>query len=314
MKVLYFIVNPQAKNGRCQKVWHKIEKVLERRNVSFQVFFTKGPGHAAEIANKLGQQNEGKETVIGVVGGDGTIHEVMNGISCHPHLKIGFIPGGSGNDFSRGFRIPRNPLDALDFFLRLAGENPVFIDMGKISHKESGEIFFINNMGAGFDAFVATKVNHSPLKKVLNRLSLGKLTYVYVMLKHLFTYRCTQLTLLIDGRKHKIDNAWFVTVSNQPYFGGGMKIAPQANTQDGLMDITVVHNLARWKLLFLFATVFWGKHLGLKEVATFKGKEISIISDQEIYVHAGGEYVGKTPVSISVFPKKAPILAELGKS
>lgn len=167
----------------------------------------------------------------------------------------------------------------------------------------------MNNMGVGFDAVIAKEANESGVKRLLNRLSLGRLVYAYILIKKLITYRCVPIELIVDGRKYKFEAAWFVTISNQPYFGGGMKIAPSAMPADGLLDVTVVHRLSRWKLLLVFISVFWGKHTLFKEVQQFTGKSISIQSPFEILSHADGEVIGHTPLKIQNCPKALKIIS-----
>jgi diacylglycerol kinase family enzyme len=162
------------------------------------------------------------------------------------------------------------------------------------------EYYFINNMGAGFDATISYEVNHSGMKAILNKLSLGRLVYVYFLIKKIFTYKTSTIDLSIDGEKHIFEQTWFVTVSNQPYYGGGMKIAPVAEPDDGLFDITVVHQLSRWKLLLVFISVFWGKHIHFKEVKTYTGRDVSIDSPTALFVHADGEHIGITPLNINL--------------
>ncbi|MEH7106349.1 diacylglycerol/lipid kinase family protein [Bacillus sp. JJ1764] len=299
MKQIYFIVNPKAKNGRCAMIWKRLEEHLTSEKINFLAFFTEYPGHAKNIANGIAKNNDHEKVMI-TVGGDGTMHEVMNGVIKHKHITLGFIPGGSGNDFSRGYLIPSEPLEALKVLLRLIKQEPSLVDCGKIDHEDNTEHFFINNMGAGFDALVALKVNQSRMKALLNKLALGRLVYVYFLLKELFTYKTSTTHLLIDGQRHIFEQTWFVTVSNQPFYGGGMKIAPAADPQDGLLDITVVHQLSRFKLLLVFISVYWGKHIFFNEVKTFKGKKISIESSHTLSAHGDGEQIGSTPLYIHV--------------
>lgn len=308
MRNLYFIINPQAKNGQCQKLWKKLEKILSEQNVSYEAFFTAYHGHGKEIVQLISRKEAGKEIVIVVVGGDGTMHEAVNGAVFNKYIQLAYIPGGSGNDFSRGFGIPRNPVAALNHLLRQLKEEASLIDLGRIKTEDEEEIFFVNNMGVGLDAYIARKVNLSKIKKLLNRVSLGKLVYVYFLLKSVFTYQRSFIEMNIDGKRYTFDSTWFVTVSNQPFYGGGMKISPDASPYDGQLNITVVNNLSRVKLLFVFITVFWGGHVAFKEVETFTGSEIRISSLGPIQAHADGEDIGCTPLTTITCRRFLPIL------
>jgi len=312
MKHMYFIVNPKARNGYCLKIWEEIERQLKIEQISYLAFFTEYPGHAKTLASQIAAKNQEQKLII-AVGGDGTMHEVMNGTVKNKHIIHGFIPGGSGNDFSRGFQIPTDPVEALKVILRLMKQEALPIDIGTVTMADASTHYFINNMGAGFDAIISYEVNKSRMKALLNKLSLGRLVYVYFLLKKLFTYKTTTIDLSIDGSKHIFEQTWFVTVSNQPYYGGGMKIAPHAEPDDGLLDITVVHQLSRLKLLLVFISVFWGKHIHFKEVKTFKGRVISIHSSTSLYVHADGEYIGFTPLSIHLKAKALKVLTRRRK-
>jgi diacylglycerol kinase (ATP) len=311
MKNIHIIINPQAKNGYSQKVWLDVEANLELMGIPYSAYFTEYRGHAKQIGEAIKGEVGTEETIIVVIGGDGTIHEVINGVVNTRNIFIGFIPGGSGNDFSRGYGIPQNPSSAFQYLLQHWEKPPTFVDVGKIIKSNQNVTHFINNMGAGFDALITKEANDSPLKKVLNRFSMGNLIYAYYVIKKLFTFQCTDITLLIDGKSHSFKNTWFVTVSNQPYYGGGMKISPDASVKDGLFNITVVHNLSRIKFLMVFITVFWGGHTRFKEVESFLGKEISIQSKKKLYVHADGEYIGETPLEIQAYQQIIPLLTKV---
>lgn len=312
MEPIYFIVNPNAKNGSCREIWRNIEKNLSASSINFLAFFTEYPGHAKEIASSLARKLNGKSAVIVAVGGDGTLHEVVNGVAGFSCVTIGFIPGGSGNDFSRGFAIPKKPAKALQLLMKNIRKPGHPIDIGKIQHNELHETYFMNNMGVGFDAVVAKEANESEMKRLLNRFSLGRLVYVYILIKKLLTYSVTPVDLTVDGKVYKYDAAWFVTVSNQPYYGGGMKIAPAALANDGLLDVTVVRNISRWKILLIFISVFWGKHTAFKEVEQFTGKSILINTPQEILAHADGEIIGFAPLNIQACPDALNIFSGIG--
>jgi diacylglycerol kinase (ATP) len=308
MKKLYFLINPKARNGYCLKIWERVEQTLTEGKISFQKFFTEYQGHANILATQIASSTT-EEIVIIAVGGDGTMHEVVNGTVQYNNVTLGFVPGGSGNDFSRGFLIPVDPMEALQVILRLVKKDAAQIDVGKVNMNDHSVHYFINNMGAGFDALVSQGVNQSRMKAILNKLSLGRLVYVYVLLKELFTYNCTTINLSIDEKIQIYEKTWFVTVSNQPYYGGGMKIAPEAVPDDGLLDITIVHRLSRIKLLLVFISVFWGKHVLFKEVKSFRGRKISLHSSSPLYVHADGEIIGYTPLNIQIQTRKIKVLS-----
>lgn len=308
MEKLNFIVNPVARNGYSIKIWKEIESVLRAEGVSYAAFFTKYHGHAKEMVKDMAEDLQGKTTTIAVVGGDGTLHEAINGAVGHSNIRIADIPAGSGNDFSRGFLLPRDPLSALKVILSNMDREPFLVDVGQVTIGKDHTHCFINNLGAGFDALVAREANRSALKKFLNRFSMGSLVYAYILIKELFSYRSKNIRLTIDGEQHEFEKTWFITVSNQPYIGGGMKLAPDAIVDDGLLDVTVVHHLSKIKLLLVFVTVFWGGHKKFKELKMFRGRNVSLHSSEEMMVHADGEHIGETPVEVKILPGVLPIV------
>ncbi len=311
MKLLIFIVNQKAGNGKGLKVWNKLKQELEQKEIHYRSFFTQYPNHAGELARQIGSMFEDKVEAVIAVGGDGTMNEVVNGMVYYPKIKVGCIPAGSGNDFSRGFNVPKSPLDALSFILRNKGGKGKLFDIGKCKVRgKSTSSYFVSSLGTGFDAAVSKLTNESKMKKYLNKIHLGSLAYAGALIRLLFTYRLTNVSLHIDGKDYHYVNVWFVTVSNQPFYGGGMKIAPKAKATDGFFDITVVHNLSRIKLLFIFATVFFGAHTKFKEIAQHKGAKIRVESKEKMLVHADGELIGQIPVQVEVQHRKLPVLVK----
>ncbi|MEH7226385.1 diacylglycerol kinase family protein [Bacillus sp. JJ1566] len=311
MKLLIFIVNQKAGNGKGLKVWNKLKRELERKKVYYRSFFTKYPNHAQELARQIGSMFEDKVEAVIAVGGDGTINEVVGGMVYYPEIKVGFIPAGSGNDFSRGFNVPKSPLAALTFILRNKASKGKWFDIGKCKIRgKSTSSYFVSSLGTGFDAAVSKLTNESKMKKYLNKIHLGSLAYVGALIRLLFSYRLTDVSLHVDGKDFKYENVWFVTVSNQPFYGGGMKIAPKAKPMDGFFDVIVVHNLSRIKLLLVFVTVFFGAHTRFKEIAQHRGINIKVESDEKMLVHADGELIGQLPVQVEVQHRKLPFLVK----
>lgn len=273
---LYFIVNPISGNGSGIK---KLNKICKELPMDYEVFITEYPGHAKNIMKQIPND----PALILIIGGDGTIHEVIEQIHNKP-ITIGVIPAGSGNDYSRHFGAFSNAQQIISWL-----ENPKskIIDLGIMQ----GKYAFINNGGIGFDAFVVRSVNQSKLKKRLNRLRLGKLAYVYYLIVGLFTFERFQLTINVNSKKEVYEKVWFFTASNQPYFGGGMKIAPHSEADDKVLDITIVHNISKWKILSLFVTVFSGQHTKIKGVHQFRTDEITVEVNKPLFGHLDGEEV-----------------------
>jgi diacylglycerol kinase (ATP) len=290
ISVLYcFIVNRVSGNGKGLKVWLEIERLLQAKQVNYRVFFTERPKHAIEIAKDLVKNKEAE--IVVAVGGDGTIHDVANGL-IGSNVPLGCIPAGSGNDFSRGLKGTVDYKKALDQILSGKGRK---IDIARINDESC-----ITVVGIGFDGKVAKITDESKHKKWLNSVGLGNLTYVFSFIQVLFNYEPTNLHLTIDEKRIALSNVWLIAVANFPFYGGGMAICPEARCDDGLLDICVVHNISRWQLLQVFPKVFKGTHVFHPAVTMYSGKQIEIQSDSPLIVHGDGEIVGETPVKITI--------------
>ncbi|MCA1056847.1 diacylglycerol kinase family lipid kinase [Rossellomorea aquimaris] len=299
-----FIVNPSARNDRSLTSWKKIQKTI---NIPYDLHITHHPADVGKIIKELRSTYPNDLLYVIGVGGDGTMNSIISGTAGFDNIAIGYIPGGSGNDFARGFHWPSDPEEAYRLVEdTISSGEGISFDAGLFSLGGGQKQYFVNNIGVGFDASIAKKANESRLKKRLNQWSLGKLVYPILLCVETLTFTPYRMEIEVDGVKEKWDGVWFITISNQPYFGGGMKISPRACPFDGELDITIVSGLSKWKLLFLFISVFFGKHTELKEVHTLKGRQIRIGSREEVPVHADGETAGsidgKVDLDVKVLP------------
>lgn len=286
MKVT-FIINPLAGNGKAERKWQTFKEGLD---FPYEFFLTRAAKDATEIASDVSKGNEKNHLII-AFGGDGTVHEVIEGLLDSDFSIVGVVGAGSGNDFGRGYVAFNTPVE-INEYVR-SENNHENMDIGIIQN-EHQLYYFVNNAGLGFDAFVAFKVNQSPFKKWLNHLGLGKLTYTYYVIYTLLTFKRFNLSISTKSDQLEFESVWFATVSNQPYFGGGMKISPTSNPSDGLLELTVVHELSRLKLLVVFATVFFGKHTNFKEVHQIQAPSFKLSTDTSVYRHTDGEFAGLT--------------------
>ncbi|MEW9500728.1 diacylglycerol/lipid kinase family protein [Jeotgalibacillus marinus] len=302
MKII-LIINPKAKSGQALRYFRSVQKVCDTEGIDYWI--TKAPGDASSRIQHWCLQNPSDKALFVGVGGDGTMHEVLNGVAGFTNALVACIPAGSGNDFARSFQSFPRSHESIVELSKWNGEMIEQHDSAFYEGIESG--WFVNNLGIGFDALVAYSVNKSPLKKWFNRMKIGKLIYVFYLIRHLFTYAPITMEIRVDGKEKSVDNVWFVTVSNQPYYGGGMKIAPNADSRDGELDLTIVHNVSRWKFLAVFISVFKGNHLRFKEVTTRRGKLIHVHSEQTAKIHADGEEAGQlskeNSIQIEVHPQ-----------
>lgn len=295
--IILFIINPNSGNGRGRKVWSLIEKKLANYHLRYDYVFTEGPEDAIQKVRQF-KERYSAPAIRGIVavGGDGTMNEVVNGMMQYGlSVPFGYIPAGSGNDFARGLKLG-------DWESALAHILAGFIkpiDLGKVND----HWYFINSVGAGFDGEVAAYANQSRIKDLLNRIRLGKFTYLISMLKTLFAYKRNTLTLRCDGVERKYGDTWLVAVGNTPSYGGGMSICPDADPHDGKFQVCVVYRISVWGLLKVFPKVYKGAHKGHWAVDLFDATEIEIDYERPYHSQMDGEVKNKTPVSIKMIPK-----------
>lgn len=279
-----FIVNPNARTGLGLKTWNHLESLLKAWKVEYQACLTRYPGHATEFARDLTDKNP--DLILIVLGGDGTINEVINGIRNLSKTTLGYIPIGSSNDFARSMKICTDSEQMLKQIL--SPSEYTYINIGQLTLKNSVRRFAVSS-GIGFDADVCFHNTSSKFKRWLNRLHLGRLSYTGVALFLLLTLAPRSMTLTIDGRKKHFEKVFFVTAMNQRYEGGGFKFCPEADPCDDLLDILVVADISKLKALFLLPTAYKGWHTHFKGVHTYTCHRTDVISRKTLPVHTDGE-------------------------
>lgn len=283
MKML-LIVNEYAGKGKTKKCWPKLQRCLQNYGLSYEVHFTSKPKEAVEIARHAAEQY----SHVVAVGGDGTANEVVNGIAGRNTI-FGVLPTGTGNDLARMLEIPQQ----LDLAVKKLGsrmEKPMDL-------MELNGMFIAGAVGIGFDGAIAEDINRTSWKK-----RAGTLGYVLSMLKLLFTFQPFALHLEIDGRTADYRNCWLVAIGNSKFYGGGMKICPDALHDDGWLDVCIVQNMSRMELLKLFPSVFSGKHVLHRNVLCMRGKNVQVLTDPAVPMHGDGEMIGQTPGVIRIHP------------
>ncbi|WP_339060761.1 diacylglycerol kinase family protein [Tepidibacillus marianensis] len=294
--MIHFIVNPVSGNGKTKRYIPLIEKLLKEKSIEYQFLMTEYKGHAVKIAYSL--RREPKSHLVIAMGGDGTLNEVVNGL--YPSdVRLGYIPAGSGNDFAREMGIPSDPVQAL---LKIIEGPPKPIDIGKINER-----YFVNAAGIGFDGKVIQIANRSPFKH-----KFGKFIYIIAVIQALYGYQPTQLEMVVNGKKYSFKGVWLIAVSNGRYFGGGMKISPNAKNNDGLLDVCVINEMTPLQLIRYFPTIFSGKHIDLPYVKMFRGSKIDIFSESVLPIQIDGEISNqdeeKYTLSFDVMTNKQVIL------
>lgn len=288
-----FIVNPNSRSKKGRKIWEQVEAELKRREISYSLYMTERRKNASGIAADLtasvaGTEKEASHTIV-VVGGDGTVNEVLNGLEHPEQVILGYIPTGSSNDFARSLRLPTDPIKALDLIL-----NPTEIrrmDAGVLAYQEKQRKFAVST-GIGFDAIVCHQASVSKLKAFLNKFGLGKLTYAGIALDRLIKDETVQTSVCLDGGAEQIfEQTYFAAVMNHPYEGGGFKFCPEADPQDGQLDVIVVSGLSRMQVILLLPLAFFGRHTWHRSVSIFRCKSVKIRTSRALAVHTDGEAV-----------------------
>ncbi len=294
------IVNPVAGASTTYRKWPRISELLHHIGFAFEFQYTEGVGHAIELAREAAS---GGCQFLVAVGGDGTVNEVANGILLSKGLRnatIGIISTGTGGDFVRSAGIDRDYIKACS---SLTGAQRRLIDVGVVEYHKDGQIcerFFVNSAGVGFDAAVAE--TSSRLPKFLG----GTIPYIIGLLKSLVGYRNKQVVMKVDDREES-GRILSVVVANGCYFGGGMRVAPQADIADGLLDVIAVGDMGKIELLRAFPTIYKGTHIHHPKVRMEKATRVAIGSTEKFLVHADGEFLGEGPVSFRLMPSALSI-------
>ncbi len=260
---------------------------------------------------RIGMPAPGDADVILLFGGDGTIHRHL-GQLVRLSLPVLVVPAGSGNDFatSLGLARVRDSMAAWRIFLR-GRENIRSIDLGTItplsnqgSRGPAGDVRYYSCVaGVGIDATVAERANRMP------RWLRGHGGYALSVAPAIFTFGPFALKLQTTSGPDDSDAHWttrsekptlIAAFANTPLYGGGMKVAPKAKMDDGLLDVCIVGGIAPFKLLSLFPTVYAGRHLSIKEVEYFQAPRLRVETEQPMDVYADGEFVCRTPIEVSV--------------
>ncbi|MFO7273926.1 MAG: diacylglycerol kinase family lipid kinase [Symbiobacteriaceae bacterium] len=293
MSRIIAIVNPVAGRGRAAKAWPAFEAALRAAGASPEVWYTQGPGDACAMGRRA---RELGCSLLLVTGGDGTIHETLNGTGPGgPPLVV--VPLGTGNDLARGLGIQATPVAIAEL---VASGRVRRLDLGRIDTAE-GSRYFVNVSGAGFDAEVARRVLEA------GGPGRGAIPYVLAMLRTLRAYQNVDLDIEIEGQRYG-QRSLMVVVGNSPYYGGGMHILPGAQPDDGRFDICLIGDLGKLEILRVFPRVFRGTHVHHRAVRCLRGREVYLRSRMPVAVHADGEPVGYLPARYRNFPGGMPVV------
>lgn len=288
------IVNPVAGACSTRRKWPCISRLLKQIGLSFDYKYTEGVGHAKELAQAA--VSAGYPYVV-VVGGDGTISEVANGILSAPanDTTLGVISTGTGSDFARSVGIPRSYVNACSL---LISPKRLSIDVGVVEYKNKGQSlkrFFVNSAYIGFGATVVEATERLP------KYFGGTIPYLTSVFRTLFSYRNKSVVLRI-GDKVKSARILSVVVANGGYVGGGMHVAPEASLNDSLLDVMIIGDIGKFELLKALPTVYNGTHVTHPKVTMGRAAKVTIDTSERLLVSADGELLGEGPASFSIVP------------
>ncbi len=298
------IVNPVAGGCSVGRDWPGISKQLNDAGLSFDYEFTKGTGHAIEIARQAA--DSGYRCLV-VVGGDGTVNEVANGILRSAHssnIILGIVSSGTASSFARSLGIAQDKVGACSL---LTGPERALIDVGVVQCWSQGrplERFFVNVADVGFGSAVV-----DAWKRLPTRFGHGiNFTLRTVEgLRHLLIHR-NKLIKLRVGDEVEATCSCDVVVANGPYFAGRMQIAPYARLNDGLLDVVTVGDVGRSELLKIWPTLYSGSHIRHPKIRERKATTVTIESDEQLLVEADGIILGEIPASFWVVPSALTIV------
>jgi YegS/Rv2252/BmrU family lipid kinase len=283
------IVNPFAGGGRAGRHLGEVEDALTRLGLTHRTQATRSLEHATELAAAAAAAGE---TAV-AFGGDGLIAAVAAGLRGTDGV-LGMLPGGRGNDLGRVLAIPREPVDACEV---LAAGVTRRLDLGL-----AGDRTFVGIASCGFDSDANRIANQTRLIK-------GNLVYAYGAIRALASWQPAQFELTLDGDRVHALTGYSVGAANSKAYGGGMYAAPDAELDDGQLDIVTCAEMSKWRFLTaLMPKVFKGTHIDEPEVTVLRASEVTIAADRPFTLYADGDPIAELPVTVRVLPGAIRVL------
>ena len=300
MNKVHVIVNPFSARGQTEKKWELIKLAIKAHFREFKYVFTEKPRQATEIARGL--IKAGFDLIIGV-GGDGTLNEISSGFfsdysgkAINQDAALGIIPSGTGSDFIRFMKVPREFEKSAALIKNSKNKK---IDIGKITYSGANakEQYFINVADFGLGAEVIKKISNVQASRR------GALTYYRGLLTTLMNYRSKTVTLTVDGRQQLQGEYLIGAVANGRIFGGGMIIAPQAEADDGYFDLVLIESMKKLEILTNSRLLYSGAIAKNPKVHILKARNIKVESPDEVHIEYDGEMGEKLPAEFSIIEK-----------
>lgn len=288
-----FIINPASGKGKALAIWHEIESLLIAKKVSFETHIC----ISSELTRTYMIEKLASQSIYAfiVIGGDGTVSSVLQQL-VDTNIPLAILPAGSGNDIARNCAFIEKP--------------DHFVERLIIGETKAMDLLYVNGLygitvvGVGMDAKIGMRADRSIYKKWLNRFNLGSFAYTIAAIIELMTFKPFRGSLFVDGSLVLQTNLWLVANGNMKMYGGGLQICPYADPQDGLIDMTILHDAKRWKVLFkLFPKLLKGNPIFAKEVTYLKGKDIKIEGEHKLPYIVDGEIFYSTNIHLSIQPR-----------
>ncbi|MBN2797320.1 MAG: diacylglycerol kinase family lipid kinase [Clostridia bacterium] len=289
MRKIKFIVNPVAGDGSSKDTIKLIHDKMEKSELSYSISISSYKGDVENLSRKAVEKGY---TDIIAVGGDGTLLEAFNGLY-NTNTTLGIIPTGTGNDFIRMLGITKNVNDEID---RIILGNTKVVDTGSVNGYH-----FLNIVGIGIDGDIIEKTEN--VKKFIK----GPPAYIYATFSSLIKFKCKSVKITIDDQTFK-KNVFLVAVGNGQYFGGGMRITPNAEVDNELLEVVIINKMPKPKFAILFRKVFTGDHIHEDVVEVYRGRNIKIETEYDLSIEADGNLVGKGNCDITIFGKSQKII------
>jgi len=299
------IINLVAGGGKTRRDWPLIAQILQEEGIRYEPYFTDRRLHASIIArNKI---KEGYSKII-VVGGDGTMNEVINGVFAQKRIHttevmLGMISVGTGNDWAKTFNIPSDYEGAV----RTIKQQKTFIqDAGLVNYRKNGKAwnrYFINIAGMGFGARVVERTNRAK-----ENGKSGPLLYFYNIFYSLIQYRSKKAVIEIDGKSFN-RKIFSLNVGIGKYNGGGMIQVPHAIADDGLYSITLIKKIGKLNVIANMKKLYNGTIVNHSKVETYMAKTVAIDGSSLIKVETDGESLGHGPVSFQIIPRSVRVIS-----
>jgi len=279
---LSVIVNPVAGGGRAGRALPAVVAELRRLGLEHHVQATLSLDHARSLARDALKAGE----IAVAFGGDGLIGAVAGALRDGDGV-LGVLPGGRGNDFARSLSIPVDPVAAC---VVLTTGTRKQLDLGSVGGRT-----FIGIASCGFDSVANRIANDTKLVR-------GNLVYAYGALRALAGWRAASFTVTVDDGEPRSVIGYTVAVANSGHYGGGMRLAPGARLDDGLLDVVIISDFPRLRFLAVLPTVFKGEHVNRPEVQVVRARRVRIAASRPFTLYADGDPIGELPAEIEVLP------------